>query len=120
MNDSAFSTYNIVGQGTEINNRLTKIEPFSTIKIVDSYCQGFCIVFVDFEICDELPGFLHVNKETNIAKQKKDINSDRTPNSKSNKFSSTPMITRHRAPKKGIMKIVNFKESYSKITILCI
>ena len=104
MSDSLFATYNIVGHGTELNRRLNMLEPFSIIKIVECYKQGFCIVIVEFEVCDERPGFLLNNKNDkieyitrefimNIASNKGGLNSDGSPNEASMFFSEKVLLT---------------------------
>ena len=92
---------------------MKSLEPFSIIKITECYKQGVCIVIVDFEVMDERPGFLLINKETkmveymtkefimNIAKEKGGLHSDGRPNEKSDYFSEkTPVTVRVRRNRK--------------------
>ena len=74
------------------------------LKIVECYKQGFCIVIVEFEVCDERPGFLLNNKNDkieyitrefimNIASNKGGLNSDGSPNEASMFFSEKVLLT---------------------------
>ena len=49
MSDSESATYQIVGHGSKLNDRLAQEQRFNLIKLTKCYRKGLCLVIEEFE-----------------------------------------------------------------------
>ena len=62
MSDSESATYQIVGHGSKLNDRLAQEQRFNLIKVTKCYRKGLCLVIEDYESLKENPGFIIINE----------------------------------------------------------
>ena len=69
MSDSESATYQIVGHGSKLNDRLAQEQRFNLIKVTKCYRKGLCLVIEEFESLNKNPGFIIIQEGSDNLKE---------------------------------------------------